>query len=134
MKKILFVAAMIVLGFTSANAQYGPRNDRDRYDNRDHGYSERGYNDGRNSEINYMQREAREKISDGVRSRRLSRREASMLMREYERIEARERSFSRRGRLSPRETRILRDDLRKLMAETHRMGRRGDGWARDDRY
>lgn len=133
MKKILFVAAILAISFTGVNAQYGPRNDHDPYRNRDYNYPNRSNHDG-NSEINYMQREAREKISDGVRSRRLSRREASMLMREYERIEARERGFSRRGRLSPRETRIIREDLRKLMADTHQLSRRGDGWARDDRY
>lgn len=132
MKKILFVAAILVIGFTSANAQYGPGHDR--YEDRGYNYPDRSHNGGRNSEIKYMQREAREKISDGVRSRRLSRREASMLMREFERIEARERGFSRRGRLSARETRIIREDLRRLMADTHRLSRRGDGWARDNRY
>lgn len=139
MKKILFVAAILVLGFTSANAQYGPRDDRDRYNDREYNYPDRDYNHrdnngGRNSEINYMQREAREKISAGIRTRRLSRREANVLMNEYQRIEAKERAFSRRGRLSARETRIIRDDLRRLMADTHRLSRRGDGWARDDRY
>ncbi|MCE7040195.1 hypothetical protein [Dyadobacter sp. CY312] len=134
MKKILFVAAILVLGFTSANAQYGPRDDRDRYNDREYGYQDRDNNGGRNSEVNYMQREAREKISAGIRTRRLSRREANVLMNEYQRIEAKERAFSRRGRLSARETRIIRDDLRRLMADTHRLSRRDDGWARDDRY
>ncbi len=133
MKKILFVAAIMVLGLTSANAQYGPRDDRYRYDNRDYN-TNRGYGDGRHSEISSMQREARDRISDGVRSRRLSRREAGILMREYDRIEALERGFTRRGRLSSREARILREDLRRLMAETHRMGRRDGDWARDNRY
>ncbi|TDE14566.1 hypothetical protein [Dyadobacter psychrotolerans] len=141
MRKILFVAAILALGFTSANAQYGPRDDRryddgrdgHRYDNRDNNYHE--YNNGRDSEINMIQREARQRISDGIRARRLSQREASVLIREYERIEGMERAFSRRGRLSNRETRILKEDLRKLMVNTHRLSdRRGDNWARGGRY
>ena len=136
MRKILFVTAILALGFTSANAQYGPRDDRyddRRYDNRDNNYAE--YQNGRNSEINMIQREARQRISDGIRGRRLSQREASVLMREYERIEGMERAFSRRGRLSNRETRILKEDLRKLIVTTHKMSdRRGDNWARGGRY
>lgn len=131
MRKILFVAAIIALGFTTANAQYGPRDDRYRNDDyRDR----REYRDNRNSDIDYMQREARQQINDAIRSRSLSQREAHMLMREYDRIEARQRNFSHRGRLSNREERILRDDLRRLMADTHRLSRRGDGWARRGRY
>ncbi|SKB48771.1 hypothetical protein [Dyadobacter psychrophilus] len=133
MKKIFF-AAMLALGFTSAFAQYGAtphseRGDR-RYDDRRHNeYRQRG-----GSEINYLQREARQQISAGINRGTLSRREANALMNRYERIEARERDYSHRGRLSPRETRILREDLQRLMADTRRMSdRRGDGWARDNR-
>lgn len=134
MKKILLVAAILVAGFTSAQAQYGPYRDQDRYNNRHDEYSDRSYGSDRHSDISFMQREAREQISDGIRSRRLTRQEAGFLMREYDRIQAKEHAFSRRGRLSARESRILREDLRKLMANTHRMSRRGDNWARDSRY
>jgi hypothetical protein len=139
MKKIFLVATLLVFGFTAANAQYGPRDDRYRYDNRDN-RDERGSHDNRgrghsiNSEINYLQREAREKIAVGIRSRQLSRREAGMLTNRYERIEMKEREFSHRGRLSNRETKVLRNDLKQLIADTHRMTRRNDGWARGGRY
>jgi uncharacterized protein YxeA len=136
MKKILFVAAVLALGFSSAYAQYGPRYDsRDAYhhDDRD------GYRDnnrgGRGSDINYMQREARQQIAAGVQRGTLTSREANLLMSRYERIEAQEHSFSHRGRLSPREARIIREDLQRLMADTRQMSsRRGDHWARERRH
>jgi hypothetical protein len=130
MKKILFAAAFIVLGFTNANAQYNSRYDhRDdrRYDNR--GYSHR--DNDRNYDINRLQREVREQISVGIRRGTLSSREASALMNRYDRIEMMQRKFNSRGRLSNREVRILRGELDQLMAETHRLSsRRGDSWAR----
>ncbi len=127
MKKILFAAAILALGFTTASAQYDPR-----YDNRDRQHGE--YRGGRMTDINYLQREARQQIAAGVQRGTLTSREASALMNEYERIEARERRFSHRGRVSPREARILREDLERLMANTRRLSdRRGDHWARDRR-
>lgn len=136
MKKIFLIATLLVFGFTAANAQYGPRDDRYRHDNRNdrHDDRDRGRGYSSNSEINYLQREAREKIAFGIRSRQLTRREANMLTNRYERIEMKEREFSHRGRLSNRETKILRNDLRQLISETHRLTRRNDGWARGGRY
>ncbi|MCE7070208.1 hypothetical protein LZG74_07850 [Dyadobacter sp. CY327] len=129
MKKIFFAVALVTLGFTSAFAQYGATPHSERGDRRHYEYRERG-----GSEINYLQREARQRIAAGINRGTLSSREANALMNRYERIEAREREYSRRGRLSPRETRILREDLKRLMADTRRMSdRRGDGWARDNR-
>jgi len=141
MKKIFFVAAILALGFSSANAQYNPRDDR-----RDNNYpqypNQRGdysndrddYSRGRDSEINYLQREARQRIDAGIQRRALSPREADVLLHEYRRIEAMERNFSHRGRLSNKETRILRSELQRLMADTHRLSdRRGDNWARQPR-
>ena len=131
MKKILFVAAIFALGFSNANAQYGPRDDRRDYrpeyqDGRDYDNS-----NGRDSEINYLQREARQRIDAGIRRRALSPREADVLMHEYRRIEVLERKFSHRGRLSSRENRILRSELERLLADTNRLSRRGnDDWAR----
>ena len=138
MKKILLVATLFVFGFTAVHAQHGPRDDRYRYDHRDD-YRRPDNRDDRgrystNSEINYLQREAREKIAFGIRSRQLSRREAGMLTNRYERIEMKEREFSHRGRLSNRETKILRNDLRQLISETHRLTRKNEGWARGGRY
>jgi hypothetical protein len=128
MKKIFF-AALLALGFTSASAQYGATPHSERGGRRHSEYRERG-----NSEINYLQREARQQIAAGINRGTLSSREANALLNRYERIEARERDFSHRGRLSPRESRILREDLERLMADTRRMSdRRGDGWARDNR-
>ncbi|MCE6991725.1 hypothetical protein [Dyadobacter sp. CY323] len=129
MKKILFAAVVVAVGFTSASAQYGPRHDdRDRYENRD------DYRRGPMTDINRMQREARQQIATGVQRGTLTSREANALMAQYERIEDRERKFSHRGRVSPREARILREDLQRLMADTRRMSdRRGDHWARDRR-
>jgi fructosamine-3-kinase len=84
--------------------------------------------------VNDMQREARQQIAVGIERGTLNPREASALMHEYERIEARERKLSRRG-LSPREERDLIQDLRRLMAETRSMSsrRHGDNWARNPR-
>ena len=141
MKKIFFVAAILALGFSSANAQYNPRDDR-----RDNNYpqypNQRGdysndrddYSRGRDSEIDYLQREARQRIDVGIQRRALSPREADVLLHEYRRIEAMERKFSHRGKLSNKETRILRSELQRLMADTHRLSdRRGDNWARQPR-
>lgn len=126
MKKILFAAVVLALGFTNASAQYGPRyNDHDDY--------RRGRNHG-TSDINYLQREARQHIADGVQWGTLTSREANALMNQYERIEAKERRFSHRGRLSPREERILREDLQQLMSDTRRLSNHKDRWARDRRY
>ena len=132
MKKIFFAVAFIALGFTNASAQYGATPHSERGDRR-----HQEYRQGGRSEIEYLQREARQQISAGINRGTISRREANALLDRYERIEARERDYTRRGRLSNRETRILREDLQRLMADTRRMSdRRGDGWARDrrDRY
>lgn len=128
MKNILLAIGILALGFTSASAQYGPR-----YDSR--GGYQGEYRRERPSEINHLQREARQQIATGIQRGRLSSREANALMSQYERIEAKERKFSRHGRLSSRETRMLRDDLHRLMADTRRLSdRRGDNWARGRRY
>ena len=132
MKKILFVAAIFALGFSNANAQYGPRDDRrDNYRPEYQNGRDYDHSDGRESEVNYLQREARQRIDAGIRHRALSPREADVLMHEYRRIEVLERKFSHRGRLSSRESRILRSELERLLADTNRLSRRGNGdWAR----
>jgi Spy/CpxP family protein refolding chaperone len=128
MKNILLAIGILTLGFSAASAQYGPR-----HDNR--GGYQNEYRRERPSEINHLQREARQQIATGIQRGRLSSREANALMNQYERIEAKERKYSRHGRLSPRETRILRDDLHRLMADTRRLSeRRGDNWARGRRH
>lgn len=132
MKKILFAAAFIAFGFTSASAQYYGQG-RDRDYNRGDVYRD-GPRDYRGSMVNDLQRQARQQIAVGIERGTLNPREASALMHEYERIEARERKFSHRGRLSPREERILMQDLERLMADTRSMSsRRNDNWARNPR-
>lgn len=131
MKKILFAAAIFVLGFTSVQAQYDSRYDNrsNRHNNDRYGYNQPG--DGRNSDINRLQRSVREEISVGIRRGTLNAREASALMHQYDRIEVMQRKFSSRGRLSNREERILRGELQNLMTDTQRLSsRRHDNWAR----
>jgi hypothetical protein len=140
MKKILIVAAFIAFGFTNASAQYNnghDRNggyDRDRDYNRGEVYRDNSRDNRGGYIVNDLQRDARQQIAIGVERGTLNPREASALMHEYERIEARERKFSRRG-LSSREERDLIQDLRRLMAETRSMSsrRHGDNWARNPR-
>jgi hypothetical protein len=127
MKKILFAAVVLALGFTNASAQYGPR-----YDSRD-GYHD-GYSRERMSDINRLQREARQNIANGVQWGTLTSREANMLMNRYENIQDKERQFARHGRLSNREERILRNDLHDLMSDTRRLSRDRDRWSRDGRH
>ncbi|SEJ48452.1 hypothetical protein SAMN05216327_11189 [Dyadobacter sp. SG02] len=122
MKKILFAAVVLALGFTNASAQYGPR-----YDYRN------GANHERMSDINRLQREARQNIANGVQWGTLTSREANMLMNRYENIQDKERQFARHGRLSNREERILRNDLHELMSDTRRLSRDRDRWSRDGR-
>ena len=126
MKKILFAAVVLALGFTNASAQYGPRYDRD-------GYYD-GYSRERMSDINRLQREARQNIANGVQWGTLTSREANMLMNRYENIQDKERHFARRGHLSNREERILRNDLHELMSDTRRLSRDRDRWSRDGRH
>ncbi|TLV03680.1 hypothetical protein [Dyadobacter luticola] len=142
MKKILFAAAILALGFTSASAQYGPGRGDGRYndgrynDGRGDGrYEQGGYRGNPGSDINYLQRQARQQIADGIQRGTLSSREANALMAQYERIEAQEYKYSRHGRISHREARFLRENLERLMADTQRLSsRRGDNWARDRRH
>ncbi|SDE50281.1 hypothetical protein SAMN04487996_105221 [Dyadobacter soli] len=122
MKKILFAAVVLALGFTNASAQYGPRHDRG------------GYSHERMSDINRLQREARQNIANGVQWGALTSREASMLMNRYDNIADKERLFARHGRLSNREERILRNDLHELMSDTRRLSRDRDRWSRDGRH
>jgi hypothetical protein len=128
MKKILVAIAFLTFGFTGVQAQYDSRYDG----RRDHRANHRSGDVGeRNSEINMMQRRVRDEISTGVRRGTLSSREASHLMRQYDRIEIMQRKFNSRGRISNREERILHNDLESLMAETRRLSsRRHDNWAR----
>lgn len=132
MKKLMFAAALILVAFGSANAQWGNNNrDRrydDRYDNRNdnRGYDRGGYNShgGRGGNmgdrIDDFQREARRRIADGIAQGSLSSREAKHLMRDVERIERKEQIFWRDRVLDPRERRELAADLTALNREiTH---------------
>lgn len=125
MKKILVAAAVAVFSFNAAFAQYGPRDHRpDHYE----------YRGGRGNDIDFLQREARQQISEGSRRGLLTPRESRALMSRYDFIRAKEHKFSRHGRLSPKEARILRSDLENLLSDTRRLTRNGDHWARERRH
>lgn len=151
MKKLVFAAAMILVAFSSVNAQWG-NNDRnrrydDRYDNRhdDRGrYDNRGGRGGNMGDrIDDFQREARRRIADGIAQGSINSREARNLMRDVERIERKEQIFWRDRILDPRERQELTRDLYALNREiTHekrdserstyddygRNGQRNRGW------
>lgn len=127
MKKLVFAAAMILVAFGSANAQWGnngrDRRYDDRYDNRrdDRGYDSRNNRGGNMGDrIDDFQREARRRIADGIAQGSLSSREAKHLMRHVDQIERKEQIFWRDRVLDPRERRELTDDLYALNREiTH---------------
>lgn len=98
MRKLVMVA-MLVAGAIAANAQRG----YDRPGRFDNGY---GYD-----KIDNYQREARRQIAFGIESGRITSHEAKRLLREAERIEAKENRFKRDGRLDAFERRELAQDL-----------------------
>ena len=120
MKNLVFAAAMILVSFSSANAQWGNNNRDRRYDDR---YDNRGNYDPRygkgnlGDRIDDFQREARRRIADGIAQGSLTSREAKGLMRDAERIERKEQIFWRDRVLDPRERRELMDDLYALNRE-----------------
>ncbi len=127
MKKLVFAAAMILVAFGSATAQWGNNNRNRRYDDRyDNRRDNRGGYDNRNGRgnmgdrIDDFQREARRRIADGIAQGSISSREARNLMRDVERIERKEQIFWRDRVLDPRERRELTEDLYALNREiTH---------------
>ena len=132
MKKLVFAAAIILVAFQSANAQWGNNNNRDRryddrhdnrrddrYDNRS-GYDNRYGRGNLGDRIDDFQREARRRIADGIAQGSINSREAKNLMRDVERIERKEQIFWRDRVLDPRERRELTEDLFALNREiTH---------------
>lgn len=100
-------------------------------------YSSRDYERRQSYQINELKREARDRISYGVQSRALTRREANRFMGEYERIQQRERQYRSRGGLSPRESQELVNSLERLVVnvrrETHD-GRRSNDHLANRRY
>ena len=97
MKKLIMIA-MLVAGAIGANAQRG-------YDKRDGRY-------GRNDNIvDSYQIQARNEIAQGIKSGRITSREAKPLLREAERIEVKENRFKRDGRIDNFERRELEQDL-----------------------
>lgn len=129
MKKLVFAAAIILVAFHSANAQWGNNNNRDRrYDDRHDnnrrddrsGYDNRYGRGNLGDRIDDFQREARRRIADGIAQGSISSREAKHLMRDVERIERKEQIFWRDRVLDPRERRELTEDLFALNREiTH---------------
>lgn len=64
--------------------------------------------------VNVMQRQAREKIANGIVNGTITSREAKMLLEMAERIEAKENRYLRNGRLTSYERRELEEDLERL--------------------
>lgn len=96
MRKLIMIA-MLVAGAIGANAQRG--------------YDKRGRYETNYDRIDSYQREARRQISFGIESGKITSREAKPLLREAERIEAKENRFRRDGRLDAGERRELSQDL-----------------------
>ena len=128
MRKLMIVA-MLVATATLANAQRGHdrnddrrrENDNDR-DERSDKYSRNGGND----KIDSYQREARRQIAYGIESGRITSRESRKLLREVEKIEAKENRYRRDGDLNSRERRDLVEDLAVLNRWIYREKRDGD--------
>lgn len=138
MKKILIAAAALATltgaaGAASAQQYYGPgygydrggeRHDRDgRYDR----YERRGDS----QEINRRQHELRERVDRGVRTGRITYREAEVLRGEIRNINWMERQYRANG-LNYRETQILTERLdrleRRIYAEMRDGQRYGYGY------
>jgi hypothetical protein len=92
MKKILFAAAILAFGFTSASAQYDSRyDDRDRNNSEYHDRYRDGHRGGHDMTLTFCKKKPVSKLQPVCRRGTLSSREANALMNEYDRIEARER-------------------------------------------
>jgi hypothetical protein len=64
--------------------------------------------------INSFQKQARERIANGVAMGKLTSREVNKLMRFYEKIEIKENRYLRNGRISNHEAHELQNDLNEL--------------------
>jgi len=118
MKKLIMIA-MLVAGAIGANAQRG-------YDKRDGRY-------GRNDNVvDSYQIQARNEIAQGIKSGRITSREAKPLLREAERIEVKENRFKRDGRIDNFERRELEQDLAVLHSWIAREKRDRDHVTYDD--
>lgn len=151
MKKILIAAAALATltgaaGAASAQQYYGPGYGYDRGDGhygRDHdGRYDRYDRRGDSRAINLRQQELRDRIDRGVRTGRLTFREAETLRAEVRNINWMERHFRANG-LNYREVQILNDRLdrleRRVYAEMRDGQRYGYGYGyghgdRDRRY
>ncbi len=139
MKKLVFAAAMILVAFVSANAQWGNNDRNRRYDDRhDDRRDDRGGYDNRygrgnmGDRIDDFQREARRRIADGIAQGSINSREARNLMRDVERIERKEQIFWRDRVLNPRERQELTQDLYALNREITREKRDSERSTYDD--
>lgn len=128
MKKILVIAALLTVTTVSAFAQ------RYQHPTPSHRPSNRDYDRNQIHYINGLQREVKQSINRGIERNWLSRKEAKSLIKEYERIEARERRLSRDRFVSQRDANELINDLKQLQYRVERESRdfqRGnDRWAR----
>ncbi|SOE19820.1 hypothetical protein SAMN06298216_0322 [Spirosomataceae bacterium TFI 002] len=116
MKKLMMIIALTVFGFATVNAQHGSYN----YPGKDSRYKVQ--NNARElHKINSFQREAREKIANGILNGSINSQEARKLLMIAERIEIKENKYLRNGRLTKNESNELERDLaglnRQIMRE-----------------
>ena len=141
MNKLLIASVLAVFSFSAASAQWNNNRDNNRYDDRyearrnddnrryDDRYDNRHY-DNQNyrfgNRIGDFQREARQRIGDGISRGLITSREARHLMRQVDQIERKENFFWRDRQLDPREYRELMEDLTSLNREISREKRDRD--------
>jgi hypothetical protein len=128
MKKMLVIAALLTVSSVSAFAQ------RYQHPTPSHRPSNRDYSRDQMHYINSLQLEIKQSINRGIERNWLTRKEAKSLIKEYERIEARERHMSRDRFISQRDAKELVNDLKRLQyrvqKESRDFDRGNDRWAR----
>ncbi|MGR3809950.1 hypothetical protein [Jiulongibacter sp. NS-SX5] len=129
MKKLFAVIVLSLFFVGTTNAQYPVNRSQAR-----NGYSKnysKGYTTARSArgvagKINVMQREARERIADGIVRGTINSSEAARLLSVAERIEMKENRMLRNGRMTNNEFRELENDLIKLNRMIKRNNRDND--------
>ena len=114
MKKLSAIIVLVLFSVSTVSAQYYGSVDyrKDKVYN-SKAYASRGER-GAISKINVFQKEAREKIANGIVNGSLTANEASRLLEMAERIELKENRFMRNGRLTRNEVNEIESDLYKL--------------------
>ncbi|UBM59907.1 hypothetical protein LAG90_04500 [Marinilongibacter aquaticus] len=112
MKKLMALIVFSLVSVSIANAQYSNRTyaRNDQYNSR-YASKARG---GAAAEINMLQKQARERIADGIVSGRITANESKNLLSLAEKIEWKENQYMRNGRLTNREINELKKDIHHL--------------------